>query len=977
MDDAIKIPDLPADSSVTGGEKLPVSDGGVTKYMTADQLRDFVISALGDAPVVPSTDLQNDSVYIERSGETKRLNGAVLADAIIANALAKTGIVEPNGNEKFVIDDSGTEKTMTLSQMKSYIAGNIGDIFAGAGVALPLGASDLMLVSQGGTGAKATLGSLSSFVLGGFASFLASCVPVLNLQDTDKVCVLSGGVMKTVTVRELRALTGGDVIGPTTTTDGKIPQWDSTQKKLKDGLTLRTEIRATGTADNQSIPTEAAVRAAIHSTVEGGYAKISGTPTAGNIPLWHDGESVEDGKSVATSVRGALASDDAIPTEKAVREALDEKIDAPSSAPTDGSVPRWNEGVLDASLDVKETVRTSALASHGAIATEKAVRTALDEKADTTALTSLTGRVSSVETSLNGKASAADLTSLAQTVNGKASQAALEELAESVDQKGNVGSSGQKTAGSLTSWNAAGKLVDGKAVSTEIPSSGASDDAVPTEKAVKDLFDTFDGASAPDTVTAGNIPQWNQDRSLSDGLAVRTSVRDAANASNLHIPTEKAVRDAVDQLVKGPQSHTEDAIPQWGAANELKPGKSVVTTLPSNATDAQIPTAKAVRDALPSSATAQSAGLMAAADKAKLDGLPNLGAVAEIGSDLDDTDTLIVKDNDTTWRKMLITRLWTYIMGKLSSFKIDALAAADDTTKLDSSASRHGLCPKLSGNGEQFLAGDGTFKVPQGSDDFTGTDGVDDGVHGLVPAPTAADANKFLNADGTWATPPSAAGVDIAGSTAVEAPTVNDALYVYQPGNGEYRKLTVGQLRSLIFGTERADTVFIPAGAMAPSTSDGATGGTIQFENATHDTMVFGNTVDTSAEFSVVLPDDWNLGAIKAKVLWTVYDSTKAQAGQYVGFNLGVTASDDGDAISDAPLTENAIADQVLAANELHRTVASGEIVPDGTAAKGAMLHFKLTRDADYAGAGSAMPTDAYVLGVLIQFKRTVETQGW
>lgn len=33
---------------------------------------------------------------------------------------------------------------------------------------------------------------------------------------------------------------------------------------------------------------------------------------------------------------------------------------------------------------------------------------------------------------------------------------------------------------------------------------------------------------------------------------------------------------------------------------------------------------------------------------------------------------------------------------------------------------------------------------------FTGTDGIADGVQGLVPAPIPADAGKFLKADGTW-----------------------------------------------------------------------------------------------------------------------------------------------------------------------------------------------------------------------------------
>lgn len=39
--------------------------------------------------------------------------------------------------------------------------------------------------------------------------------------------------------------------------------------------------------------------------------------------------------------------------------------------------------------------------------------------------------------------------------------------------------------------------------------------------------------------------------------------------------------------------------------------------------------------------------------------------------------------------------------------------------------------------------------------DFVGTDGEEDGIHGLVPAPTVDDEGKFLSADGTWQNVPS------------------------------------------------------------------------------------------------------------------------------------------------------------------------------------------------------------------------------
>ena len=44
--------------------------------------------------------------------------------------------------------------------------------------------------------------------------------------------------------------------------------------------------------------------------------------------------------------------------------------------------------------------------------------------------------------------------------------------------------------------------------------------------------------------------------------------------------------------------------------------------------------------------------------------------------------------------------------------------------------------------------------------DFTGTDGQSAGTHGLVPAPTTSDVNKYLKSDGTWATVQGGGGVD-------------------------------------------------------------------------------------------------------------------------------------------------------------------------------------------------------------------------
>lgn len=57
---------------------------------------------------------------------------------------------------------------------------------------------------------------------------------------------------------------------------------------------------------------------------------------------------------------------------------------------------------------------------------------------------------------------------------------------------------------------------------------------------------------------------------------------------------------------------------------------------------------------------------------------------------------------------------------------------------------------------------------------FVGTDGTTAGTAGLVPAPTIADASKFLKGDGTWTTVSGGGGsVDIEGKADVDLSNVN------------------------------------------------------------------------------------------------------------------------------------------------------------------------------------------------------------
>lgn len=891
------IDEATADTQVTGVEKLPASDGGTAKSVTTAQIRDFVLAELAASDAASSTDLSEDGIYVKQGGATKRLTGTTLAQAVLGYACTLAGIVGPNGNEIFLIDDAGTKKTITLAQVAAYITANSGDMFADLGNAGTMAGSDLVMVKQGSAVKKGTLANLAAFALGTFASFVASQSSVSTVDGTEKIAVVSGGVTKYVTLSQIVA-EGGSVVAPSATTAGNVPTWgDSAGGSLGAGLAVGTTIRAQGAADNNTIPTEAAVRAAI------GNGNVTGpnSTTENKIPQWDQAaKTLKDGLTLATSV-ATPGVDSKVPTERAVRLAISAAMDGvgtgdvqKSGTPTSGSIAEWTAGgKIEGGHTVTETVGVTG--ADTALPTEKAVRTAIT----------------------NATADA-------------------------------ISKSGTPTSGKLAKFSGASTVVNGPGVVTSVGDTGSNSD-VPTEKAVRDAIDA----------------------AIDDAL--ETAASDATTKAN-------AAAATVASKVSAPASHTENNIPTWGASNELKAGKAVVTVLASNGSNDNIPTEKAVRDALPVAATTSTAGLMSAADKTKLDNLVDTTAVEEVGdTGLGDSDVITVLKGGTTWKRSLITRVWTWLMGKLPSFRLDDLGEPDDNTDNNANTSRHGLCPKFPNDATKFLRGDGTFAEPPGTTDFTGDSGSG-GTHGLVPAPATGDAiaNKFLNANGQWVVPPSAAGVDIPGSTAIDAAAADDALICFDASANAYRKLTLAQLLALSGSTKRYETLFVPAGAMIPGAENPATAGSVTFTNVKHDTMAFGSSEDQTAEFDVVMPEGWDKESVKVKALWTYYNSTLGQAGQHVKFLVGAISYADGEDVSDMPTNPVSVTDQAQSANELCRTGASASLTPDGTAGNGNMLHFTVTRDADYApDGGDALPTDALLLGVIIQYGKSEVASAW
>lgn len=257
----VKISELTADSSVTGVEMIPVSDGGSPKRVTVSQIKDYTVDQI-EAIAAGTSVTGSDGVYILQSGALKPIDIDVIAQYVLDIMWAKAADASPTGASVVPLKKSSTEETMTLTVLAEFVRSTIEaavlDVsnLSSAGT---LTDSDLALVTQTTTGKKVTLATLATYVLGALDTYLTGLSAISSPTDTDVFYVIQGGVEKKATWATLKAA-AGSCYAPASTTENNIPQWSSAQKTLKDGLTLQTSVRAAGTAADSAVPTEKAVR---------------------------------------------------------------------------------------------------------------------------------------------------------------------------------------------------------------------------------------------------------------------------------------------------------------------------------------------------------------------------------------------------------------------------------------------------------------------------------------------------------------------------------------------------------------------------------------------------------------------------------------------------------------------------------------------------------------------------------------------
>lgn len=262
----VKIADAPGgqDTSVGGSEKLPCDDGGVGKYMTVDQIKQYVIDSV-EAIAAGTVVDGNDKLYVLDATDSvmKPVDIDTVLQHIVDAVWAKTALTAATSADAILIKDggvSGVEKTMTLGYLADYVKEtieaailDISDLSDGAGA---LASADYILVTQSGVGKRIAVSDLNTFIHAGLKTYIDTLSAVGTAAGTDYFYCVQGTTQKTVTLDKIAAYIESKL--PTVSTPNYIPQWDNATGTLKDGKELVTTINGSSTDDQ--IPTANSVK---------------------------------------------------------------------------------------------------------------------------------------------------------------------------------------------------------------------------------------------------------------------------------------------------------------------------------------------------------------------------------------------------------------------------------------------------------------------------------------------------------------------------------------------------------------------------------------------------------------------------------------------------------------------------------------------------------------------------------------------
>jgi len=250
--------------SIGGSERIPSVDTSTSVYFTTDQLVTYVGEQLAAASGVTVT--TGDKILMDRSGTAGTFTVEELATYSLDYLFDELTVsADVQDGDNILIDRSGAQSQVTVDSLKTYINNAVLDLTA-LTAATP-SSTDLFVFGAGSNPRKITLSDLETKLWQDFGTYVAALTAVETPADHDVVYVQQGGTVKKVLLSVLSSYfdVGSNVtIAPDTTIENRVPQWDSTAKTLKVGLTLVTDVRTIPEgASDEALATELGVRKAV------------------------------------------------------------------------------------------------------------------------------------------------------------------------------------------------------------------------------------------------------------------------------------------------------------------------------------------------------------------------------------------------------------------------------------------------------------------------------------------------------------------------------------------------------------------------------------------------------------------------------------------------------------------------------------------------------------------------------------------
>ncbi|MEM6362813.1 MAG: hypothetical protein AAF745_00190 [Planctomycetota bacterium] len=395
----------------------------------------------------------------------------------------------------------------------------------------------------------------------------------------------------------------------------------------------------------------------------------------------------------------------------------------------------------------------------------------------------------------------------------------------------------------------------------------------------------------------------------------------------------------------------------------------------------------------------------------------DLDGAFDIGADLNDQDLVLVDDGaNGTNRKSAISRFFTYVVQKLQASSAKTTPVSADLVLIQDSEAANVFkeCTLT-----QLMIG-----LPN----FVG-DAGGGGVKGAVPAPGVGDgsANRFLKADGTWATPGVASGwdgdiadIDFNGATDISADLADNDLLIVDDGAGNnnrksavsriwtfvvkklqglpaktsaadgdiltiqdsadsnaLKELTLSNLKAYLETIGTYDTLFVSAAAMVPCESAPPEVGTFEYVNndINFDYLAFDSSTEEYAQFYLTMPESWDRGTVKVRFHWS--SATGSSLGDGVVWNVKARVISNEEAI-DGPFGDTEAAIDILTAvngQNMQTTGATNALTVGNLPILSDLIFFDVSRDT--SSVVDDMDEDAWLFGVTIQYRKANSVAAW